>query len=244
MIQPGHDLSQGARHLPRSLPCRPLDQNHRQTQGTGRIQFCPPAASASILGDQMRNAMHLHQCAIPGLVKWPARDYSFRIGQGQASHRINQPQQVMVLRLCGKGRQMLPADGQKDPDGCVGQSRNRAGDVLHNMPVIARFRHPCRTLEPDQRHACCYTGQGRIPTHLGCERMGRIDHVADILCPQIGRQPLCSAKAAHAHRDRLDHRGSGAAGIGIHGIKARRCQHTGEFTGLRRATEQKDAFHG
>lgn len=243
-MQPGHHLRHGCHHLSGSLPRRPVDQDDRQAKRARRVQLCPSTVPAGILGHKMRDAMCLHQRAITGLAEWSPRYHSFRIGQGQISHQVNQPQQVMVLGLCSEGRQMLSANGQKSPDGRVRQSRNRTGDLLHDLPVIARFRQPCGPFERDKGYIRCRTGQSRIPAHLGRERVRRINHMADVLRLQVGHQPLNPAKSPHPHRDRLDHRGLSASGIGKHGVKACQCQRSGKFTGLRRAAEQKDACHG
>lgn len=243
MTQPAHHALHVVKHPPRRQR-GPGDQDHRQAQGTGGIQFRACAAAACVLGDDMADAMTLHQGKIAVQGKRAARDDGLGIGQRQGIRRIDKPQQVMMLRFCGKEAKLLFANGKKDPRGGVGQGDDGGLHIGHLVPVVVRPRDPWRALKARQRQAKGGTGRKGVAAHPGGEGVGCIHDMGDPIVHKIGLQPLDPAKSTNTGRQWLRHRGFGAPGIGKDAVHLGLCEATGKRACLGGAAQKKDAVHG
>lgn len=244
MSEEGHHLIEAVRD-PAGRQRRPVDQDHRKPQRPRRVELGPRSRAAGILGHDDLDVMGAKKRRISGLGERAAGDDDRSLGNGQGMlWRIDQPQKVVMLRLCREGRQILPADRQEDPRRCIRQFRRGGGHVAHMSPVVAGAGGPGRALEGAKRHACGATCGDGIPAHLHRKGMGRIDHMGDILVPQVALKALSPAEAADSCRQGLRHWRLGAAGIGKHGVDSRGGERVGELARLGRAAEKKDAGHG
>lgn len=244
MSEKRHDLFDAARGEARRQH-RTVDQDDRQAQRARRVELRPRACAAGVLGDDEVDAVAGQKFPVGSLGEGAARDDGRGIGQGQGDiGRIDEPEQIMVLRLDGEGAQALPADGKEDPRRCDRKGLDGRVHVGHMAPGVAEAGDPRRALEGGKRDAGRPAGGNRVPAHLRCERMGRVDHMGDPFGAQIAHQPLHAAEAADPGRQRLRPRRIGAPGIGKDRVGPRGGKGAGKPAGLGRAAEKKDARHG
>lgn len=223
---------------------RSLDHDHRDLRRTGRIQLCPRARTARVLGHDKADAMLGQKAGILGQSKGPARKDDRCVGQYQRRFgRIHQPQDIVVLRACGEVAKVLLADGQKDPRGRLGQGGDSGVQIGHGLPDIARFGVPLWPLKTQERQSKGSTGLRRVLAHLGGKGVGCIDDMGDLAGLQIVRQSTNTAKAADACRQGLGQGACRASGIGKHCVHAQIGQSPGQKAGFGGATQEKDAGH-
>ena len=146
-----------------------------------------------------------------------ARLHDSVVGKGQhAVRRINQPQQVEMLRMGGKVVQMHPTNRQHDPCSGTLQRAHGTRDVRHMGPAVAALRLPRRARQRDQRHARLGAGRHGIAAHLCGERMGGVDDMRDAMRAHICDQPCNTTKSPHTLGQRLLHGLFNAARVGNH----------------------------
>ena len=221
----------------------PRDHHNGQAQGAGGRQLGKSPLPASIFGNDMGDAMGLHQRDIARHIKRPFGDDNAAIGHGGRGRRVHQTQQKMMLgQGCKRGKVLL-ANGQKYAGGCTGQGCNSARDIAHMVPVIPCAGQPRRALHRQQRQAQRAAGRIGIAAHLRSKGVGCVNHMSDGTRLQIICQTLHAAKPAHAHRQRLLRWRIGAPRIGKHGIYPRIGQGAGSKAGFRRAPQKQDARH-
>lgn len=243
-MNPVHRLVHAAGNIARRQN-RPVDHDDRQAELAGGDQLGLGARAAGILGDDAPDPVAPEQFAIAGRVEGAAGDLDMAIGQGQRPPgRIDKADEVVMLRLPGKGREMLASDGKKDPLGRAVQASGCGGQIGHHLPTIARLRLPRRAFERDQRHPRFGTGGNRVAADLFGERVGSVDHPRDSLLAQVASKPLDAAKATHPHRHRLLPGAVGASGIGQHCRKTGPCHGGGKAAGLGGAAKDEGAAHG
>lgn len=224
---------------------RAINQDHRNLLYQSRFQLGFGTCAPGILGDDIGDGIALQKRQIVGQRKGAACDDHGGIRQRQGRPgRIDQTQQIVVLRLGGKGRQRLLADGQKDPGGVVGQGGDRRICIGDVAPVVTRPGHPLRANQGTKRRAGCKTGVNGIAADLGGKGVRRVNDMGDAAGADIVRQPTRAAKTANAGGQRLGHRHCRAAGIGKDRIDTRARQFVRQRRGLGRATQKKDADHG
>ena len=222
-----------------------VDQNDGNLQNSRRFQLGLDAAATGILGDDVRDPVGLQQGQIAGQVKGAAGDHRVNIGQReQPFGRIDQPHKVMMLGPDRKGRQVLLADGQENPGGCLGQSRQRACDIGHQPPVIARPGNPRRAFKGAKRYAGGSAGRNRVAADPAGERVGGIDNMGNARVGHIVDQALNPAKTTDPGWHRLRNRGIGATGIGIDRADTRRRKGMGKARRFGGAAQKKDVAHG
>jgi len=184
--------------------CGSVDHDHRDSKGTGGQQLGLRAGSARVFGDTTRDPVVAHQRQIAIGGEWPAIQHDLMIGKRQRSiGRINQAQQIEMLRVGREFGQMHPADGQKNTLGRAVQRGNGPGDVGHMGPVVLRGGLPRRAGQRDQRRAGLLGGDNGVVAHLRGKGMGRVNHMGDVMVADIARQPIDPAKPARALRQRL-----------------------------------------
>ncbi len=236
----GHAMGNAARRQ-----SRPVDQDHRNPEASGGIQFRPRTGAAGILGDYEVHTAGFQKFPVALLRERAARDHRLGVRQRQpALRRIDQPQNVVMPGLRGEGRQVLATDGKEDASGFLGQSRDSSGEVGDMSPVIAFACLPRRALIGAKRRIRVCTGGNCIPAHLGREGMGRIHHMGYAFGAQICGKAIGTTETADAGRQGLFHGGVGAPGIGKDGINALGREVAGKLACLTGAAEKKDACHG
>ena len=217
-------------------------QDHRQRQYAGGVKFGTGTGTTRVLGDKPLNAVGFQQRKVTVQREGTARDHRDGLGQRQRfGGRINQSQQVVMLRLCGEGRQVLPTDGQKDAGRFAGQGLHGGTYITHMGPAVTG---PRRAFQRHQRHSGSGTGGDGVAAHSGGEGVGGVDDMCDSFGLQVADKAGYSTKTARALRDRLRCGTFGAAGVGIAGVQPGSDQGAGHFIGLGGAAKQKDAGHG
>ena len=222
----------------------PVDQDDRKAQLTGGVQFGPRARSAGVLGDDVGNLMRGHEVKVVRYGEGAARYDSTGIGKRKAFRRIDKAQKVMMLGLYGEDFKVLPAYGEEDTGGFIGQGGHGSGHVGHQLPAVARSGLPRGTLQCQQRKSCDFSGLDGMRAHLGGEGVSGVDDMSDVLGPQIFDEAGHSAKAADALRQGLDYRCLSSPGVRENARNALICKGFGHRRGLGRAAKQKDAGHG
>lgn len=220
-----------------------VDHNNRHAQRAGGVEFGRSPRAACVFGDDMGDFVAAQQGGIACDIKGAARDNDGGIRQGLACGRIDQPQQVMVLRLGGEGIKGLLSNRQEYPRRRVGQGGNRACDIRHMDPVIAAGDLPRRALQGQQLHTAGKAGINRVPAHLRGKGVGCIDNMGDTVGAQVIAQTRHAAKTADAGGQGLGHGVCGATRIGKHGVYALCCKGGGKLTCLS-GSAQEEGAHG
>lgn len=180
------------------------------------IDLGTSAGAAGIASDQIFDAAPAHQFAVVFKCERAARDDDFGLGQRQRTVGcIDKSQRIGVLRLGSEGREMLPADGEKDARAFFRQGGDRSVDVGDLDPMVAGRANPRRALQCHERNARRGAGLDRVPAHLGGKRMRRIDHVRDALLANEIRKSRHAAKTADPRRQLVTERDLRAPRIGI-----------------------------
>ena len=223
----------------------PVDHHHRQVKRARGLEFRPRTGATRILGHDQVNCVLAHQRRILIRMERPTGNYGLDILKRQ-SHvgRINQPDQVVMLRSGRECRKILLADGEKDTRGRVGQRLNSALDVSYVLPAITRTGVPRRPFECGQRHIGLGTGKHRIAAHLRGEGMRGVDDRLDLRGAEVLRQPGNTTEAANPRGQRLRHGRSRTPGIGEHRVIAALRQGPRQLRCFAGAAQNKDAWHG
>lgn len=184
--------------------CGSVDHDHRDSKGTGGQQLGLRAGTTRVFGNGTGDAVTAHQRKITLGGERAAIQHDLMIGKGQRSvGRIDQAQQIEMLRVRHKFSQMHPADGQKDTLGRAVQRGNGTIDVGHMGPVVLCGCLPRRAGQCDQRCAGLRAGDNGIVAHLRGKGMRRVNHVGDAVVANVTGQAIGPAKPARALRQRL-----------------------------------------
>ncbi len=217
-----------------------VDQHDLDAQIARGLQLGAGRCATAVLGDQMGDAMRLHQGAVALHRERAARQHDLRARQWGCIGGIDQAQQPAMWQR-GKGCQGLLADGQKDAGGRMGQRCNRTRDVGGAQPV--RVDGPCRAAQHQHRHTRGAAGGIGVAADLGCKGMRGVNDRSDFLIRQIPGQTVSAPKPADPCGQGLGDRRTGASGIGKNCGTARLRQLSGQAAGLGRAAQQQDASH-
>ncbi len=220
------------------------DHHHRQSKLARGIDLGARALTAGILGDDDVNMVLAEQRDITFDPERSAINHNFSFRQAQSCcRRIDQAQEVVVLRRAGEGAQGLTTDSQEYSLRLRRQGQRCRCFVGNDGPAVARFRAPRRAFERCQWHANRGAGFDGVAAHLGGKGVSGVDHLGDHFGAQIGHKTLHPAKAAGPPGQGLRRRFSGATGIRIDGIHSRSGQCLRHQVGLGGAAQQKDACH-
>lgn len=116
---------------------------------------------------------------------------------------IHQAQHVLVLGIRREFVQMHATYSQKHTTSGSVQRLHRRRNIGDMFPPVTRPGLPWRAGQSDQRHACLGTGHNRMMAHLRGKRMRGINHMRDLMIPQILHQPVDPAKPANPLRQGL-----------------------------------------
>lgn len=222
----------------------PLDHQHGQAQQACRMKLGRRSLATGILGDDDFRAVSLQKRPLLPGIEGPAPDDDSAIPEGRrCCGRIDQTEQVAMLRNSREGVQMLTPDGEKHPPRRPGQCSRRSCHIGQRHPAIPGSRSPGGALQPEERCAGPVTGSARIAADPRGERMRGVHDPADPLLQEILRQPLGPAEAADPYGNRLRTGGEGAPGIGQDRREPRIGHRGGKTAGLRRAAKDQGRTH-
>ena len=220
--------------------CGPCDHHNGQAQRARGRNLGRSAMTASVLGHKFGDAMRFHQRNIALYVKGAARNDGMGVGQRQWRRgRIDQSQQIGMLRLGCKSGQMHAPQRQKHPFRWPAQRGDCAGHIGHIMPAVVWFSAPCGPFKRQQRHVGRGGGQHGMPTHLCRKGVGCIDQMGDRVFAQILRQTVWSSESANTDWQWLRARCLRAPGVRQAGPHAPLCQRLGQRAGFGGAAKNK-----
>ena len=176
-------------------------------------------------------------------IKGTARNDDGMIRQRWGGFRfIDHAQQVEMLGMDGKTRDLLPTDGQKHPLRLDCQCGDGAVHVGGIDPFVAFDRRPGRTRQGQKRDARCICRRDGVPAHVLGVGMRGVDDMGDPGFLQVGGKAVGAAEAADPRRDGQGHRRFGAPGIGIKRANAINGDALGKGTGFACAAENQEGW--
>ncbi len=223
----------------------PVNHHHRQAKRPCRVELGSCAGTPGILGNNDVDPVIAHQGLIRGHLERPTRNHDAYVDKRQlALGRINQPHQVMMLRLVGEEIQVLLANGQEHTHGVVWQGSRRRGQIGNVPPVVIGSGLPRWSFKGRKRHTNLRAGAHGIRGHLRGKGMRGVDHRLDLLGAEIGRQPVNTAKPADPHGQGLRHGRCCTPGIGEDRVITTLGQGPRQARRFAGAAQNKDAWHG
>lgn len=124
-------------------------------------------------------------------------------GSEQRLGRIDEPEQVVVLRLVREIRKVHAPHGEHHALARARKRLHRPGNVRNIDPAVALLRLPRRAGERDQRHLRPCAGSHGVGAHLRGKGVGGVNDMGDARLGQVVRKPLDPAETADAQRQRL-----------------------------------------
>ena len=239
-----HDLIERGGMRPAAME-RPCDQDHRHTQRPRRHDLGITGLAARVLAHQPIDTLIAQDGKLAVNAEWAACGEDLHTVQGGWEiGRIDHADDVVMLRFGGERNERLPADGEQDALGSLGQSRRGGFEIGDFCPAIAGDRLPGRPLKRDEGYAGGLGGGHSIGADAGSERMRGIDQDVDAKGAQMSSQPRRAAKAPDTHRDPWQPGRLGAASQRQDGIEPIVAGHLlGERAGLGGAAENEQ-FQG
>ena len=223
----------------------PVDHQHRQAQCACRFDLGDRAAPPCILRHDQINAMRFHQRPVPRQYEGTAIHHQPMTGQcGRRVGRVDEAQQIMMLRSRGECVDMHAPDSQHDAPRRSVERRDSARNIGNAKPAIARFLIPFGPGQRDQRHTDIFCGGHRIRAHPGSKGMGCIDQMGDVRLLQIARQSRHAAESADPRRHGLVRRSGGAPGITERRSDSALRTGPGERACLGRSAKDQEMSHG
>lgn len=241
MTEPAHHIGNGFNFIPYGNR-GPADHHHRQTEIARGLDLRGRGIAAGVSGHHDFDAVVLQQRVVTGAVERSARHDHLGAGQWQrAARRIDQPDQILMLRMSGELVEGLSPDPEKYPARRRAERFGRRREIVDLDPVIAGLALPCRTLKRQQRHGGDGARRDRVGAHLRGERVSGVDDTRDLLRSKVMLQAIDATEAAYTPRDRRRPRIFGAAGVGQYRIDAGIVRHSfRQPVGLGGATENQD----
>lgn len=244
MMQPAHHIFRGVDFHPVGQS-GPVDHQHRQAKLARGDQLGFGARAARILAYQQLDGVGLHQLPVVLNREGAAIDNQGVVGQGGCVvRRIDEAQQVVVLRLRGEGVHMHAPQRQHDAAGRPRQRGDRAVDVGNAAPAVSGHGLPPGPGQRDDGNAHLPCRRYRMRAHRRGKGVGGIDEMGDCVVAQIGDEACHTTEAADPYRHRLRAGIIRSAGIAERCRDARVRQQSRQRAGLRRAPQQEDVGHG
>ncbi len=182
----------------------PFDHDDRSLERPRSNDFrrCPGAAC--IFGHHQLNIMRAHQFQIPFNRERPTIKDNRRVGQRNALlGRVDEAQNVMVLRVWCEGAKMHTSNGQHYTRRRSVECCNGTSNVRYAVPLVPRLRLPRRALQRDERHTRFSTSRNRIVTHLAGKGMCCVDDMSYGRPTEVIAEPFDASKSTNAHRQGL-----------------------------------------
>ena len=221
--------------------CGSVDHNDRNAQLTCGNDLGLGTFATGIFGHDKIDPVFFHQRPVAFERKGPAihDDRRFRKAQSFAG-RVNQTQDVGMLRVHGKVGQMHTPDSQQHTFSRTFQRVDRSGNVRDVGPLIAGLGLPRRTGVGQKRNARFCAGRDGIAAHLRGKGMRRVDHMGDRIVAQIAGQPFGPAKATNAQRHALRCGPRNASGHGNSAMHSGVCQNGAQAAALGGAAKDQE----
>lgn len=203
MMKPSHDACRRMR-LATVGKRLPVDHDHGNLQSACCLYLGDGTRSAGVFCNDPLDAMTAHKNDITSLGEGTTRDDDGVVWKERRPfRRINEAQDVVMLRLGRKGIDMLATDREKNalPGTC--QRGNCAGDVLRCVPVVSGGGLPGWPCQRDQRNTKLVTRRNSVMAHLRCKGVGRVNDMGDGVFAQVGGKPIDAAEAADPMCDGL-----------------------------------------
>ncbi len=225
---------------------RTAQHDHWQAERAGGCNLAVGRFTAAVASDDDLDRVLRKECALIGFHEWAALDDVACVWQRERSvRRIDAANDIVMLRRRLERHELLAAERKKNAAWCGAQRLHGAFHVVDFGPTIAADARPGWAAQRKQLNICLFCGVCRVPGYLRRIRMGSVDQQVDAFAPQVVREPVCAAEAAHAHRHALRCRLFGAPGEReLHGNMRALRQCAGKRPRFGRASEYKDAFHG
>lgn len=216
------------------------DHDDWQAQGARRRNLGCTAGAAGILRDDKIDPVFAHQRKIAFLREGPPCNDHVVLGKaGRRFWRVNEAQEIKVLRVGFERGKVQAADCEHDARRRAVERRDRARNVLDRGPLVTALGRPWRPCVGDQGYVGGRASRDGIRAHLPRERMGGVDHVSNVLCLQIGKEPVRAAKATDTLRQGLPDGARHASRKGYRGANPKRAQPVAEARGLGRPAQDQ-----
>ena len=144
--------------------------------------LCKGALAAGVAGDHDVDTMVAQDRPTAATIERPAFHDHFGLQRQGRARRIDQPDQIKVLRMVGERRELGAADAEEYPSRGRPQRVDAAAKSSDLDPAIAIRELPGRALQRQQRHAACRASRDRMRAHVRGKGMGGIDHTRSLRC--------------------------------------------------------------
>ena len=189
------------------------DQGDGQAKDAGGVEFGPGGGAPGILGHDPLDPVPAQEGEVAVEGERATCDLDMTIRQGWRSFgRIDEAEQVVVLRLCRKGREGLAADGEEDALVRTVEGCDRGGSDRDIGPVVTRLRRPGWPGKRGERDAGLFRRHHRVSAHLSGEGMAGVDQVGDTVSAEPRGEALSTAEASGSDRQGVRQRCGHPAG--------------------------------
>ncbi len=173
------------------------DHHDRNLQLTRRTDLGVCRLTARVLADDNANAVRAHERQLVIETKWPSvQDHLGTRRQTILLRSVDGTNEVAMLGRRPEGRDLGSSNGEEHCARLWPQRCHRSVRVDRLAPIIARRRHPCGTLQPQQRYVQGVGGDNGIRRNPGSVGMGRVDDCVDLLTAHPIDEALCASKAS------------------------------------------------
>lgn len=218
-----------------------VDHNDRNAQLTCSNDLGLGAFATGIFGHDQIDPVLFHQRPVALERKGSSIHDDRRFGKTQSfAGRVNQTQDVGMLRVHGKLAQVHTTYSQQHTFSWTFQCVDRSGDVRNMGPLIAVLGLPRRTGVGQKRNARFCTGLDGVAAHLRGKGMRRINHMGDRVVAQVAGQPFGPAKATDAQRHALRCGPRHASGHGNSAAHSGVCQYGAQAAALGGAAKDQE----
>jgi hypothetical protein len=244
MIEPGQHFADGVRDL-RQGQGRAIDHDDRQAERTRRIDLRTRALPARIFGDDQLYPLRAHQGEVALQREGTAIHDQIMTGQrGRLVRRIDEAEQIMMLRLGSEGHDMHTAERQHDAARLSVERGHGACYVSDTGPAVALPRFPGRAGQHHVSGARLLRRLSSMSAHGSGKGMCRVDQMRDRLLLQIGGKARNAAKATNTDGHWLRPRGVRASGIAQHRAVATLGKRLCKSARLSGPAQDEDVAHG
>lgn len=222
-----------------------VDHRHRQAQFAGRRELGLRAGSSGILAHDDLDGVLTHQPDVAFDGEGAAIDNEAVARQWRRGFgRIDEAQEIMMLRLRDEFGDMHAAQRQHDPAGRPGKPGHGSADIRYMAPAIALLRCPGGAGESDQRRSGKARGGYGIRAHGRGEGMRRVDQVGHPVLPQPVGKAIRASETADAHRDRLRTRAGRSTRVAERRVHSGPGEQAGQRAGLGGTAQKENFRHG
>lgn len=221
----------------------PLDQNHRQRKGAGRLDLRNGGVAACIFRQDDLDTMLLEEPDIIVSSEGAARANERDTRELQRSlRRLDQAYNIAMVRCRFEIAERETAEARENGARGISERPKGGGDVRGLDPDIARLLPPSWPLDCEKRRLRGKRRLDRMAAHLRCERMRGVDEGVNTGFIQITDETGDTSETAAPRCDRLSKRARGAAGKRQNSLESLLVlrEQLRKVGRLRRAAEEKD----